>query len=248
VQKKIILAVILVALTAMLPWLFGEQTVHADALPPDDIVTSVRAMGLNPTSKPRRRGQYYVLHAYDPDGNEMRVVADAQFGDILSIVPANAIADVHAPRYENGPRIIHVPQDGEPRAGVRPGEENNASARYRLGSGETYGRDGAAEAPLPSHHASEPPAEWHSRKPYSATQPEPQRTTRADPALNEGPSPVKPAPHWGAAAERFKTRDEQVVAPIAPAKSDAASAEEQPRRAVRRIEIPRGQPSPVPLR
>jgi hypothetical protein len=87
-----------------------EQVTAANVLPAYEIVTAVRAMGLNPISDAVRRGPYYVLHAYDPRGVEVRVVADAQFGDILSIAPARALNTAYAPRYERGPRIIHVPQ------------------------------------------------------------------------------------------------------------------------------------------
>ena len=87
-----------------------EQATAADALPAYEIVTTVRAMGLNPISDPVRRGPYYVLHAYDPSGIEVRVVADAQFGDILYIAPARALNTAYAPRYQRGPRIIHIPQ------------------------------------------------------------------------------------------------------------------------------------------
>jgi len=240
VPKKIVLAVILIALTALLPWLFGEQTVHADALPPNTILTTVRAMGLNPTSDVQRRGQYYVLHATDPTGNDVRVVADAQFGDILSIVPVNALADVYAPHYDNGPRIIHVPQNPAPRAGTLPYEESNASARYHLGNDETYGPGDAVE----TRHPADPPQSWERphRRPYSmpqaATHPEP-------PTLNDGPSPVKPTPRWGSATERFKAHDEQTTAPV-PVEPDAA-AEDRPHRVVRQIEIPRSQPNLAPL-
>ena len=57
-------------------------------LPPPDILESVRYLGLDPTGEPVRRGAYYVLHAYDRAGIELRVVADAQFGDVLFMAPA----------------------------------------------------------------------------------------------------------------------------------------------------------------
>ncbi len=80
-----------------------------DVLPPAEILATVRSMGLGPTGELRRRGPFYVLHAYDPRGLEVRVVADAQFGDILSITPARELVDFYVPAYIRGPRIIHVP-------------------------------------------------------------------------------------------------------------------------------------------
>jgi hypothetical protein len=89
------------------------QTIASDALPADEILTTVRSMGLDPIGDPLRRGPYYVLHAYDPRGIEVRVVADAQLGDILSVRPASVLNSFYTPRYQRGPRIIHVPQRGQ---------------------------------------------------------------------------------------------------------------------------------------
>jgi len=80
------------------------------ALPAHEIVASVRALGFDPTTQAFRRGPYYVLHARDPYGVQLRIVADAELGDIISI------GQVFVPRYFAGPRIIHVPQPGEPPA------------------------------------------------------------------------------------------------------------------------------------
>jgi hypothetical protein len=79
----------------------------AAALPDYEIIASVRALGYYPTTPAFRRGPFYVLHARDAYGTKMRVVADAQLGDIVSI------RQVFVPRYDAGPRIIHVPQPGE---------------------------------------------------------------------------------------------------------------------------------------
>jgi len=80
-------------------------------LPPDDILSTVRFMGFYPTTEAVLRGPYYVLHANDPRGIEMRIVADAQFGDILSIEPALVLDQVYPLFYYRGPLIIHVPPD-----------------------------------------------------------------------------------------------------------------------------------------
>jgi hypothetical protein len=58
-----------------------------------------------------RRDGYYVLHAFDGTGTELRVVADGKFGDILFLGPAfNASL---TPPYIRAAHIIHVPQPGE---------------------------------------------------------------------------------------------------------------------------------------
>jgi len=77
----------------------------AEMLPAYEILTTVRALGYDPTTPAFRRGPYYVLHAYDRYGVKVRVVADAQLGDIVSIRP------VFVRHYDAGPRIIHVQTD-----------------------------------------------------------------------------------------------------------------------------------------
>ncbi len=115
-----------------------ERTIATDALPAKEILTAVRSMGLDPTSEPLRRGPYYVLHAYNSRGIEVRVVAAAQLGDILSVTPVRALNSAYAPGYERGPRIIHVPQRGErdERASVddrdQPGAAGNDRRRAAL--------------------------------------------------------------------------------------------------------------------
>jgi hypothetical protein len=82
------------------------------ALPDYEIIASVRALGYVPITPAFRRGPFYVLHASDAYGTKLRVVADAQLGDIISI------RQVFIPRYDAGPRIIHVPRDeGAPPSG-----------------------------------------------------------------------------------------------------------------------------------
>jgi hypothetical protein len=85
----------------------------AAALPDYEIIASVRALGYVPITPAFRRGPFYVLHASDAYGTKLRVVADAQLGDIISI------RQVFIPRYDAGPRIIHVPQrdEGAPPSG-----------------------------------------------------------------------------------------------------------------------------------
>ena len=60
------------------------------ALPPYEIMSIVRSTGLAPLTRPMRRGPYYVLVAVDRVGRQMRVVVDAQLGDIVNLRPALA--------------------------------------------------------------------------------------------------------------------------------------------------------------
>lgn len=99
--------------------LAGAPAARAGTVYPNDILQTLRTMGLDPVTDPVRRGDLYVLHALDPHGVEMRVVADADFGEILSIVPAPILSNaylapiltsLYVPRAYAGPRIIHVPE------------------------------------------------------------------------------------------------------------------------------------------
>src|SRR5918992_116555 len=56
-------------------------------LPPYEITTSVRSMGLTPIAPPVRRGARYVLRAIDRRGAEVTVAADALSGRILFVRP-----------------------------------------------------------------------------------------------------------------------------------------------------------------
>jgi|SRR6185437_2517186 hypothetical protein len=90
---------------------WGPATPLAGILPPEDILAAVRYFGLDPEGPVIRRDGYYVLHAFDGTGTELRVVADAKFGDILFLGPAfNASL---TPPYIRAAHIIHVPQPGE---------------------------------------------------------------------------------------------------------------------------------------
>jgi hypothetical protein len=57
----------------------------AGVLPPHEVLTSVRSMGLDPVSRPALQGRVYVLRAYDVNQAENRVVVDAWSGEVLSV-------------------------------------------------------------------------------------------------------------------------------------------------------------------
>jgi hypothetical protein len=54
-------------------------------LPPPEINSIVRSMGLVPTGRPIREGLTYAVIATDPRGRPVRVIIDARFGDVLSV-------------------------------------------------------------------------------------------------------------------------------------------------------------------
>src|SRR3569833_165513 len=97
-----------------------EPATAADAMPSYEVLPRVRSLSLDPIGEPLRRGPYYILHAYDRRGAEMRVVADAHFGDVISVTPASLVP-LQGAGSVGGARIIHVPAPGEEEASVSPG-------------------------------------------------------------------------------------------------------------------------------
>jgi len=200
-KKKLAFSAMLAALVAALAWPGQADQRHtvpaagADIMPASEILANVRAMGLNPLGRMARRGDYYVLHALDPYGVELRVVADAQFGDIVTVAPARALVNAYAPRYDSGPRIIHVPQKGDnDRAAVRgdvPADDDAAAATA----------DDDVVAP-PKRRSDAPP-------------PGPRRAVlSAPPPAAGGPSPVKPTPRWRESDKFTPPGDGQVTTSV----------------------------------
>jgi len=172
----------------------------ADALP-SDILGNVREIGLTPSTEPLRRGPYYILHAVDPHGVEMRVVADAALGDVLSVTPSKPIV----PTYTRGPHIIHVPQPGDDHASIN--DEAAAPADD----------DEIAPSPRPRR---KPPVQRRSDKPRTLP-PKPARTVlSAPPPPVAAPSPLRPTPDFGTKTEQ----DDKFTPP----NDSAATAPEPP--------------------
>jgi hypothetical protein len=123
----------------------GAQTVYAGpglsdpALPPYEIMSIVRSTGLAPLTRPMRRGPYYVLVAVDRVGRQMRVVVDAQLGDIVNLRPALAVGS-----YGPEPGRLYGPPDT---TGA------TAASGPRTG-GEFYGTRPSADLP-PPHQSQE---------------------------------------------------------------------------------------------
>ena len=80
-------------------------------LPPPDILESVRYLGLDPTGEPVRRGATCCTPTTERALS--RVVADAQFGDVLFMAPA--LNTSLTPPYVRAARIIQVapPESGD---------------------------------------------------------------------------------------------------------------------------------------
>jgi hypothetical protein len=207
VKKALTIVGAVAVLAAMLSFVAAgaskrEQATEADALPAYEIVTTVRSMGLNPISEPARRGPYYVLRAYDPRGIEVRVVADAQFGDILSIASARALNTAYAPNYQRAPRIIHVPQADE-----RDDRANDRASVNERDQPAASNDDDEEEAASPPRRRVTPPPpprttpRWQPRS-DAPPSPGPRRTVlSAPPPPAEGPTPIRPIPRYNSKAD-----------------------------------------------
>ena len=187
-KKRLTVGVIVTAMAATMSFVvagpYGHEHQAAGPLPPDQIVASVQYLGLVPTTRAFRRGPYYVLHALDRRGNQFRVVADAALGDIVDITP------IYEPRFDAGPRIIHVPQPGERDEAALPDEK------------------AVKRAPAPRHSAR--PAHRRTVKHAPAPAPQPRRSVRSvPPPPAQGLSPIYPTPRFKAkqAAPRASARD-----------------------------------------
>jgi hypothetical protein len=173
-KKRLTIGVIVTALAATMSFVaagpYARERAAAAALPPEEIVAAVQSLGLVPTTRALRRGHYYVLHALDRRGTELRVVADAELGDIVAVTP------IYIPRYDAGPRIIHVPQPGE------RSERANDSDESALPDNEII-----EQAPPPRHRA----APRHPRVRHKAAPPpRPRRSMLSVPPPAQGPSPA----------------------------------------------------------
>lgn len=99
------------------------QTFAADIVPPYEVFTIIRSMGLRPLGRPHFRGRSYVVHAMDRRGEELRVVVDARAARVVSVTPIDrqAATEYDGPpvyrRYDSGPPPVSGPRviEAEPR-------------------------------------------------------------------------------------------------------------------------------------
>ena len=176
----------------------------AQTLPAHEITASLRAAGLDPNGEPVLRGRYYVLRAVDPRGRQLRVLADAQFGGILSVLPARR-ASAYPPSYNGGPRIIHVPQPDDAQAEVD--YRDNGAADDVGHANDVAEPEPPAPVrrvrPVKRHRSAAPPPPVKRHTVSSAPPPPPSPAHGDDKVL----TPVYPTPNFGAKAasgEKFE--------------------------------------------
>jgi hypothetical protein len=201
---------------------YFEPVAAADAMPPYEILTRVRTLALDPIGEPVRRGPYYILHAYDRAGTEVRVVVDAQFGDVLSVTPANLVTPGAGAGTVGGARIIHIPAVGE-----------EATANAAPADAPEVGQ-AAPDEPAPPRPATKPRRAAKQvakrerevrRRPFSSAPPPPveRRAVLSAPpsAADDDPSPIYPTP-------RFSGPDQAATVAIPSPTAPAASPDPPP--------------------
>jgi hypothetical protein len=143
------------------------------ALPPYEIMSIVRSTGLAPLTRPMRRGPYYVLVAVDRVGRQMRVVVDAQLGDIVNLRPALAAGSYG---LELG----------------LPG--GHAATPDTAGATPAYGSHPSGDAGLPPTPPRSIPNARAVNPPNNGAVPPPTRLAIAEPALPPPPPLPRPRP------------------------------------------------------
>jgi hypothetical protein len=223
VQKRLTIAIVvgvLAAATSLAAAGYYQrqraQVTAADALPASEILNNVSALGLRPTTPALRRGVYYVLHAVDRLGVAVRVVVDAQLGDIVSVTP------LLAPRFNGGPRIIHVPQPGERSAPAGHYEDDEAAVPDDI--------DAAPPPPPRRSTTSRPAKRIEAPPPRASADPLPERA-KPEPKLLGPPrnvlsappppanslTPIYPTPKFDAGSQgKFIAPDARAETPLPP--------------------------------
>jgi hypothetical protein len=155
-------------------------------------------MGLEPSTRVQQRGGYYVVHAVDPRGAEVRVVADMRSGTILSVLPLHGSA-VQALRHSGGPRIIHVPQ---------PDEVTESTVIYGRSDAAAPRETGRSRAAPPQTTSAPPPP------------PGRRRTMLNVPRQKDRPlSPIYPTPRFDTESEggkKFEQHDSDAAGDAPP--------------------------------
>jgi hypothetical protein len=108
----------------------------ADIVPPHEVFTIIRSIGLRPLGHPHYRGRFYVVYAVDRYGEDVRVVVDARAAQVVSVRPLDRLASRDfrddeipppPPRYEPGPRLLEPkPRYLPPRPVPQPDARYNA--------------------------------------------------------------------------------------------------------------------------
>lgn len=205
----------------------NAQVLAADVLPPYEVSTIVRSMGLTPLDRPYWRNGRYVLTATDRSGRQVRVVVDSYSGQVIRVRPMDV-------GYYEGPRGDGVrPDPYDPRYAAPP-PPPRAIPNPGYGQGP-YGQ-GPGYAPQPGY----------------GSQPQPQPGYEDDDDYYDGrtgsitPVPSASQSQPRVAAPKVTTSPSSRSASIAPTKSPETTPLPRPKPDVTQSASKKAEPPPVP--
>jgi hypothetical protein len=181
-------------------------------LPPNEILTVVRASGLRPLTQPARRGGRYVLLASDNMGGQLRVVVNAHNGRIEHASPAHDPRFAYYPVRPRGLVPVAPPQHGAP-----PPPSYSAVPQPELKDPPPGASAGRAPAPPAPAGAAQDPRLASAPDATSASTARPERTPMPR------PRPPRPAIASSDTAASMPTPPAVAAPPAATAEQPAAS-------------------------
>lgn len=200
----------------------NAQVLAADVLPPYEVSTIVRSMGLTPLDRPYWRNGRYVLTATDRSGRQVRVVVDSYSGQVIRVRPMDV-------GYYEGPRGDGVrPDPYDPRYAAPP-PPPRAIPNPGYGQGPGY-------APQPGY----------------GSQPQPQPGYEDDDDYYDGrtgsiaPVPPTSQSQPRVTAPKVATSPSSRSASIAPTKSPDITPLPRPKPDVTQSASKKAEPPPVP--
>ena len=218
-MKRILLAAGLAALSCApaLAQYYGPPVRPAMPLTMDgrDVPGLVRHMGLDPVGPPQRLGNVYVQRAADYYGKPMRIVVDAQRGQVISVEALAAPGSIHGGPYGYGGSYAHGAPYARQHYGAMPDDDDFTPAqRPDLKAAPRVG----TQHPMPASPA-KPAAKSAAIAPNKT--PTPRKRPATPPQETAGSvEPIAPAPQAAPAAVAPAATPEKAVEkptpPVAP--------------------------------
>jgi hypothetical protein len=211
----------------------NAQMLAADILPPYEVVTIVRSMGLNPIERPRWREGRYVMAATDRSGREVRVVVDAYSGQVIRVRPMDM-------GFYDGPRGYGVrPDPYDPRYGAPP-----PPPRDIPGVPPRYYDPRAPQTQQPGYEDDDEYFDGRTGSIAPVPSPQPQQPRITAPKVNTAPS------SRSAAVAPQASPDATPLPRPKPGATQSASKPVEPppvpQGEIRKIEIKKPDPAPAP--
>lgn len=193
IKAAVLSAFFVAAGTASATAQVGFAPYPSDIIPPYEVAAIVNSLRLTPISRPVLWGSTYVVRAVDRDGEVVRVIIDAEEGEVLAV--RHLYGGRFAGRYSRfGPlapdldeSLPPVPPRGVPRS-ARPPMENRSAAIAPVAPPLPRPRPGLAAAP--ERPAAAEPAVVRAAPP----QPAPETTGSIPAPQSEARPSSEPAP------------------------------------------------------